>query len=557
MDISTLLADPNAIGLEGFISNTDSITMVVRSSQKSVGCPLCSELSSGLHSNYIRRVADLPWHGVKVKLELHTRRFRCRNELCPRKVFCERLPKVAAAYARKTVRLNSALELLAFALGGEAGARTASGLGLTVSGDTLLRRIRVGFLKTADIFDVPRVLGVDDFAFRRGQRYGTILVDLEKRQAIDLLPDREADTLCQWLKAHPGVEVISRDRSPVYADGARRGAPDATQVADRFHLLQNLRTAFENLLCRQTSVLKHSYQTVMEEELSALKQRIADQAEPASAGKVSVEPKDKSSILERRSLEKRRRKQEQFLKVKKLRKNGFSILQIAKSMRMHRRTVRLYLQSDTLPERRKPTRFAELRKYLPFLEQRWAEGKRNATQLGRELKEKGYSGKVSTVGHYLVGWREICPDLKETAEMVKAKLRRFAVPSPKKTYWLLFKPRPSDEKWSDRYINQLLTDSPEIREAVELVREFFHLMKNRQADELQNWLARAEKSKISELISFVNGIKLDLKAVEAAFSSEWSNGQTEGQVNRLKFIKRQMYGRAKFDLLKARVVHQN
>ena len=552
-----MLADPNAIGLEGFISNADAITMVVRCSQKSGYCPVCSESSNSFHSNYIRRVADLPWHGVRVRLELHTRKFRCRNELCPRRIFCERLPNVAAAYARKTVRLNSALTVLAFALGGDAGARTAVGLGLSVSGDTLLRRIRRGSLKTDDAFDVPRVLGVDDFAFRRGQRYGTILVDLEKRKAVDLLPDREADTLCDWLKEHPGVEVISRDRSPVYADGARRGAPTATQVADRFHLLQNLRTAFENLLCRQTSVLKHSYQTVMNETLSALKQKAADQKEPESVGKTAAEPKDKFSIVEQRSSEKRRRKQERFLKVKQLRAGGFSILQIAKSMRMHRRTVRFYLQADELPKRKKPNRFAELRKYLPYLERRWAEGERNATQLGRELKEKGYRGKVSTVGHYLVKWREICPDRNETAAMVKAKLRRFAVPSPKKTYWLIFKPRPTDEKWIDRYVGQLLKDSPEIKQALELVREFSRLMQNRCAGELKNWLAKAEKSKVSEMVSFVNGIKQDYQAVEAAFSSEWSNGQTEGQVNRLKFLKRQMYGRANFDLLKARVVHQS
>lgn len=223
---------------------------------------------------------------------------------------------------------------------------------------------------------------------------------------------------------------------------------------------------------------------------------------------------------------------------------------------MHRRTVRLYLKSDELPERKKPTRFAELRKYLPYLEQRWTEGERNASSLGGELKEKGYRGKVSTVVHYLVTWRKACPDRKETFEMVKAKLRRFATPSPKKTYWLLFKPRPSDEEWSDRYVSQLLKDAPELKEAVELTQEFSGLMKNRQADKLRNWLEKAQQSGIPELIGFVSGVNQDFKAVEAAFSSEWSNGQTEGQVNRLKFIKRQMYGRANFDLLRARVIHR-
>jgi len=554
MDVSTLLADPTAISLELFVSHAKAITIVVRSIQKAVCCPLCREISNRLHSHYIRQLADLPWHGVAVRLEVKARKFRCRNELCQRKVFCERLPKVAAVYARKTVRLNSAMTLLAFALGGEAGARAASDLGLTVSGDTLLRRIRSGSVQTSDIIETPKVLGVDDFAFRRGQRYGTILVDLEKRKPIDLLPDRESETLCRWLKEHPGVEIVSRDRSPVYADGARRGAPNAKQIADRFHLLQNLRTAIENLLCQRHSVLKHSYQTVMEEELAALKQKAAEKEESTNNLKAPI--KIASLIDEDQELEKSRRKGERFLKVKELQAKGYPIIQIASNLRMHRRTVRLYLKSDELPERKKPTRFAELRKYLPYLEQRWAEGERNASSLGRELKEKGYRGKVSTVVHHLVAWREICPDRNETSEMVKAKLRRFATPSPKKTYWLLFKPCPTDEQWSDRYVTQLLKDAPELKEAIELAQEFSGLMKNRQADKLHNWLIKAQKSGIPELIGFVRGINQDFKAVEAAFSSEWSNGQTEGQVNRLKFIKRQMYGRANFDLLRARVIHR-
>ena len=243
----TLLADPALIRVRYARPHGGLIRLVVKTISPHGSCPHCRKPSRAVHSRYVRRVTDLPWQGVSVLLELHAGRFRCLDSLCPRLIFCERLPSVVAPHARRTARLHAALELIGFAVGGEAGARLARELGLTVSPDTLLRRLR---LPSAEKTATPRIIGVDDFAFRRGQRYGTLLVDLERRLPIDLLPDREAETLSAWLKVHPSIEIVSRDRSRTYASGITEGAPAAAQVAERWHLLKNLREALELFLKR-------------------------------------------------------------------------------------------------------------------------------------------------------------------------------------------------------------------------------------------------------------------------------------------------------------------
>jgi transposase len=543
---ATILPDPSRLHLLGLSSDEQAITAQVTTTAPEACCPLCHQRSTRIHSHYVRQVADLPWHGIALRLQLHIRRFFCDTPPCQQAIFTERLPGLVAPYARKTARLAQVLEVIGMAVGGEAGARLLTSLGMVASPDTLLRLIRRVSLTSAP---TPRVLGVDDFAFRRGAIYGTILVDLERHQLVDLLPDRTADTLARWLRKHPGVTFMSRDRGGSYAEGGRLGAPDAVQIADRFHLLKNLAEALDHILIRKQRVLQAVAKRLQEPETPAMP---ALPPQPVGRRRPPREARDAALRRERR--------QARYEAVIEAYQHGCSMHNIARRQGLARATVRKYVQSEGLPEQAaRGPRLRKLAPFEPYLRERWNAGEQNSGALFRELRARGYTGSESTLRDYLSDWR-VGPRRpgRRTEDGSSGQ-----APGPtrtwtaRKTRWLLLDAIKEPSALDEAYRTALLEQSPLIQQAQALVYAFFRLVRQRDVAALDPWLVAAEHSNIAELVSFVQGIRRDYAAVEAALQFEWSQGQTEGQVNKLKFVKRSMYGRGHFDLLRQRMLSQS
>lgn len=541
--MKTLLIAPNLFKLEKIVFQADQICFFVQSTKRQIDCPLCQQPTARVHSRYERLLTDMPWEGIAVRIRLQVRRFFCQNEACQLALFCERLPEVTERYARQTIRLNQIFRHLGLTVGGESGTKVAAGIGISISADTILRRVRSA-PQTQMI--TPKVLGVDDWAKRKGQSYGTILVDLEKHRVVDLLPDRQAGTLADWLKQHPGVEIISRDRAGAYADGARQGAPNAIQIADRWHLHKNLREAIERALQTKQSFLRQAAKQTHQEPTQ--KSIPPNQSpDPERPGKLALWNE---------------RRQQRYQEVRELWQQGVTIRRIAEHFGMHRRTIRMYVKSESCPERLSPRkRSSQLDRHFDYLAQRWSEGCHNSAEMYRELCQRGFGGSESLVRHAVAQWRnQLPPELKRvrrgpTVEKPASERKKQIIPSARQSAWLLLEKEEKLEPEQKAYIAQLCQLSPEIGELQQMGHRFSQILREKRVKEFDSWLKEASNSSFPEMKSFANGLIRDREAVEAALAYQWSNGQTEGQVNRLKTLKRQMYGRAKFDLLKTRMLN--
>jgi transposase len=417
--VSALLPPSISLRLEAVEQQGTTLILTAGSVQRTRTCPLCAQASSRVHSRYQRSLADLPVQGLRLRFHLRVRRFYCRARDCIRQVFCERLDEFALSSARQTRRLAACLDLIVQALGGRAGARLAERLSLPASATLLLRRLRQFAAPPASS---PHVVGIDDWAYKRGQKYGTILVDLEQHRVIDLLPDRTTDTVAAWLRNHPEIKIVSRDRAGAYADAVRQGAPQAEQVADRWHLLQNLTEAVQRVVGRHSSRLREIVLTSTE---STSGEQIRETQDPTNTSLPN-------SSAEQRRRAREEQKQARCAEVLRLYALGLPILAIARQLRMHRRLVHQYLRVGVLPRAHPSRRRRQLDPYADYLTQRWQEGCHNAAQLWRELREQGFSGSDTRVRQWIRQYHR--PDRKDSAV---PRTVTPTLPSPRQITWIL------------------------------------------------------------------------------------------------------------------------
>jgi transposase len=505
-------------------------------------CPLCQQHSERVHSSYVRTVADVPCGGRHVMLSLMVRKFVCPTPACPRKIFTERLPELVESYARKTNRLINSLQAIGLAAGGETGTRLAAKVGMQTKPSTLLCHLMALALP-----DAPqvRILGVDDWSWKKGRRYGTILVDLEKRKIIDLLPDRKASTFAQWLRAHPEVEMISRDRGTDYAAAAREGAPQAIQIADRFHLVRNLAEVLKLLLARCRAEIRRSEQNALsepEEKASGEPPRTL----PSPATWKQKPPQQMVRVYQANLAQ----REDRFQQVVSLRTRGMKQADIAKRVGISERTVRKWLKAGALPSYRRPNRRSVFDPYAAYVLERWKAGVHDGKQLFEEIRSQGFKGSVRVVGRFLQTLRE---DRRPFTEL--------APPSPAEQFsanaavWLFIREYADLTDEEQQTLQFLRQASVTAETAYGLVQGFLTMVRKREGERLDAWLESAQNSHIQELQRFALGILRDKQPVLAGLTQIYSNGPVEAQVHKLKLVKRQMFGRAKLPLLKQRLLH--
>lgn len=510
-------------------------------------CPDCESLSTSRHSRYVRHLQDLPVQGITVTLRVKLSRWRCRDRGCERKTFSDLLPRIAQPFARRTRRVSELAQLVGHAAGGRPAERLMTRLGLPQSDDTILRQLKRHQAERGEATPV-RVAGIDDWSWRKGCSYGTIVVDLERREVVDVLADRSAASTAEWLRGHPEVEVVSRDRAGLYADGACQGAPEARQVADRFHLLQNLRQTIEQQLSRAPQPTRQPATADASSDLLVAARCRGHGQQPALAEHRQLAREGRRAVRE-----------SMFDRVKALQVAGNGIRAIIHETGFNWRTVAKWVRLDELPERNvMAPKSTTPSKFQTYLSRRWAEGCTTGRDLLPEIKYLGYTGSLSQLERLLTQWRHaghaMVIDAPAAETGILSDPTTGQLVSPIVAAALCIKPRGLLTEPQAAKVNAFKTMSAEFATMRGLAMRFRGILRGTDTEKLDVWLHDADRTGLYGIRRFARSLRQDLAAVRNAITETWSNGQTEGQINRLKTLKRAMYGSAGVELLRARML---
>jgi transposase len=475
-----------------------------------------------------------------VQVIAHIRRFKCVSPRCAQSTFSEQIPGLTTPFARRTPPLTEALVKVALALAGRPGSRLAAELAMPSCRDVLIRLIRAQPIPAAGHITV---LGVDDFSVRRGQSYNTILIDMDSHKPVDVLPDRESGTLAAWLREHPEVQTVCRDRAGAYADGVRTGAPQAIQVADRFHLWKNLCEGAGKTVAAHHHCLR-----------AAAAQAVPAAPEPpapmSSAAAQTVAPPERARRLADRT-------RARYAEVQDCLARGLSRAAASRELNLDIQTVRRFANATCAEELlgKAEHRLTKLDPYIDLVNQRWNEGVTSAETITAELRALGFKGDAQIVRRYLQPFRlpgasSSHPDPHHRKRAPAAP----AVPKPRAiSKALLTHPDRLTEDDAE-IVKNAIAGCAHLERLQQHVRSFAKLMAQRRGRELPAWLDAVEADDLPELRSFAAGIRRDLAAVINGLTLEHSSGAVEGNVTRVKRIKRDGYGRAQFDLLRAQIL---
>ena len=535
MTIKQLIGMPELI-----VNNIDyscSIVKIYASIKaKRSKCPICEKYSNKVHDYYTRTLSDLPVFQNKTTIILKTRKFKCQNPQCNRKVFSEQTPYILR-YSRRTKRASNILDSLSVELTGKLGNMLSKQLLISVSSSTITR---IAHKQQLPQIIQPKVLGVDDFAYRKGISYGTIL--------IDILPSREGKALKKWLSKYPDVKIVTRDRASSYASAIKEVCPDAEQVADRFHLLMNLSDALDKYFKSVNPKIKKLIKDKSDELLNMSDSQNVDYEKEKRTQALSKVQEIVEINVDQR--------QDTFNKVKELQAKTISKRKIARGLGISRNTVDSYFLLESLPPRicYKST---NIELFAQHIVARLNDQGYMMKDIIDEIYELGYNGSRTQAYHNI----NIIKEKFEIRTLDFAQIQKSKIPYIKPLSsralakyigFCLTDIKDPDQR---KYLQTLLDNISELQVIRKLV-QIFKTMLKRGCGNIIRWIEfiKRSKYKLPGLTTFANGLLRDIKAVKNGINMTWSNGAVEGHVNRIKSIKRQMYGRASFDLLRKKVI---